>query len=470
MKLRGKERQTWIQNLNSLLQRGFESYLTVLDLFCGAGGLSLGFWARGFNVTGIDQSPDAVMTYARNLGEAHCLQLNDKTSLPRADIVIAGPPCQPWSRAGKGLGEQDEREGLSTVVRAVSELLPIAAVVENVPELARLGRRQCLDDFKTELVGLGYKVEERVLNSADYGVPQNRRRIFVTALLCHQTLDPPEPWPVPITVRDAIPGTCKRETAGARLLSDGMNAYVERYEQASGCRTPRDLYLDRSARTLTVRNLVGATGDMMRLRLPDGQRRMLTVREATRLQSFPDWFQFCGSVRSRFEQIGNAVPPLLALAVANSIQECVEIAGGAKQSKEQVYPVASSPTAAATMRANRRRDTTPERLLRSALHRRGWRFRVDLPVEGAARRVRPDIVFTRRRVAVFVDGCFWHSCPEHGQAPRKNASYWEPKLRRNAERDREDTDSLERSGWTVIRVWEHEPVPNAVAAIEAVLR
>lgn len=122
------------------------------------------------------------------------------------------------------------------------------------------------------------------------------------------------------------------------------------------------------------------------------------------------------------------------------------------------------------MRANRRRDTGPELRLRSALHRRGWRFRVDLQVRTGGRRVRPDIVFTRRRVAVFVDGCFWHDCPQHGQRPRANASFWDAKFRRNVERDRTDTDLLERSGWTVIRVWEHELICEAVETIEAVLR
>lgn len=121
------------------------------------------------------------------------------------------------------------------------------------------------------------------------------------------------------------------------------------------------------------------------------------------------------------------------------------------------------------MRANRRRDTVPELRVRSALHRRGWRFRVDLPVRTSDRSVRPDIVFTRRRVAVFVDGCFWHACPEHGKIPVANASYWEPKLRANAERDRANTRLLEESGWSVVRVWEHDHADDAVAAIESAL-
>jgi DNA (cytosine-5)-methyltransferase 1 len=95
-----------------------------------------------------------------------------------------------------------------------------------------------------------------------------------------------------------------------------MDAYVAKYEAASKCRRPRDLNLDHPSRTLTCRNLSGATGDMMRIRLEDGRRRRLDVREAARLQAFPDWFKFKGTTASQFRQIGNAVPPLLSLALA----------------------------------------------------------------------------------------------------------------------------------------------------------
>ena len=320
-----RERRTWLQNMHSLLDRETNMGLTVLDLFCGAGGLSLGFWARGFDVAGIDRNADSVETYTRNLGAASCAELNDETPLPHADVVIAGPPCQPWSRASKRLGQSDERDGLAIVARAVREIRPVAALIENVPDLARSRDRQHLDDFKEEIAALGYAVGEHLLNAADYGVPQTRRRVFVTAVAGSEPLDPPAPWSAKVTAREAIPGTFFREVSGARLLSEGMNDYIERYERASGCRRPRDLHLNQPARTLTVRNLAGATGAMMRLRLPDGRRRMLTVREAARLQSFPDWFRFRGSNRSRLEQIGNAVPPLLALAVAGAVKERVAV-------------------------------------------------------------------------------------------------------------------------------------------------
>lgn len=122
------------------------------------------------------------------------------------------------------------------------------------------------------------------------------------------------------------------------------------------------------------------------------------------------------------------------------------------------------------MKGNRKSGTGPERRLRTALHRRGHRFRILLPLTIEGVRVRPDIVFLRRRLAVFVDGCFWHCCPEHGTAPRVNLDYWRPKLERNRARDRLVNDALTSGGWTVVRVWEHGEVDAAVAAVEAWLR
>lgn len=108
------------------------------------------------------------------------------------------------------------------------------------------------------------------------------------------------------------------------------------------------------------------------------------------------------------------------------------------------------------MRRNRRRDSRPERAVRSALHRAGLRFRVDYPVRLEQRLVRPDVVFTRARLAVFVDGCFWHCCPDHGTEPRSNTGYWDAKLISNVQRDRAVDEALGAEGWLVIRAWEHE--------------
>jgi DNA mismatch endonuclease (patch repair protein) len=122
------------------------------------------------------------------------------------------------------------------------------------------------------------------------------------------------------------------------------------------------------------------------------------------------------------------------------------------------------------MRANRRTDTKPELALRHALHRLGYRYRKDyrLDLDGG-RRVRPDIAFTARKVAVFVDGCFWHACPEHGSKPRANEWYWGPKLIKNVERDRVNDAALILAGWTVVRLWEHVPVDEAVGTVVTAL-
>jgi DNA (cytosine-5)-methyltransferase 1 len=102
-----------------------------------------------------------------------------------------------------------------------------------------------------------------------------------------------------------------------------MDTYIAKYEKASHCINPRDLYLHKPARTLTCRNIAGSTGDMQRVKLADGRRRRISVREAARLQSFPDWFEFIGSETQQFYQIGNAVPPLLAFQLAESVKNCL---------------------------------------------------------------------------------------------------------------------------------------------------
>lgn len=119
------------------------------------------------------------------------------------------------------------------------------------------------------------------------------------------------------------------------------------------------------------------------------------------------------------------------------------------------------------MSANRRRDTSIELALRRALHARGFRFRVDFAPVNPRRRA--DVVFTSRRIAIFVDGCFWHGCPLHYVAPKTNAAFWEAKVDRNRERDRQADLELKLAGWTSLRIWEHVPVEDAVRAVESKL-
>ena len=121
------------------------------------------------------------------------------------------------------------------------------------------------------------------------------------------------------------------------------------------------------------------------------------------------------------------------------------------------YPYPSSPGRSANMAAIRRRDTRPELALRRALHGRGYRYRKDLRLDlDSGARVRPDIVFTARRVAVFVDGCFWHACPKHSNLPVNNRPFWRRKLSTNKKRDLLVIRTLRKTGWTVLRIWEHE--------------
>jgi DNA mismatch endonuclease (patch repair protein) len=122
------------------------------------------------------------------------------------------------------------------------------------------------------------------------------------------------------------------------------------------------------------------------------------------------------------------------------------------------------------MQANRRRDTRPELLIRRRLHRAGLRYRCDLRIDLPGTLVRPDIVFTRARVALFIDGCFWHSCPIHGIEPRTNSSYWSPKLQRNRERDAANSAALIDAGWLVVRAWEHEDPDDVVDSFIPLVR
>lgn len=126
---------------------------------------------------------------------------------------------------------------------------------------------------------------------------------------------------------------------------------------------------------------------------------------------------------------------------------------------------ASSPAVRRNMQANRGRDTKPEIAVRSRLHARGLRFRVDVPLDFDRRR-RADIVFTRVRLAVFIDGCYWHGCPQHFQRPKANAEFWLDKVSGNRRRDADTTALLRKSGWTVLRFWEHVD-PDEVAEIVA---
>lgn len=312
----------YVELINQKLRPHHSSDHLVLDLFAGCGGLALGFEAQGFKTVGFEMNADACATYEANLlGRCHQVVLSPNTPLSAASVIIGGPPCQPFSVGGYQMGLQDSRDGFPTFIAAISRIKPEIWLFENVRGLM-YKNKWYLDEILASLRKQGYIVEAKILNVVNYGVPQNRERIVVVG---HRgAFKFPTPLPYQVAAGEAVMDTALLAPENSKFLTANMDRYVANYEKASKCIIPRDLHLDRPARTLTCRNLAGATGDMMRIRLPDGRRRRLLVRESARLQSFPDWFQFIGNETSQYNQIGNAVSPLLAYFLAGSVREYLE--------------------------------------------------------------------------------------------------------------------------------------------------
>lgn len=312
----------YTDELNQILRPKCDNRVFVLDLFAGCGGLALGFEAQGFQTHGYEMVSDYANTYSKNLhGKCETVKLDTDYCFPSADIVIGGPPCQPFSVGGYQKGLEDSRDGFPTFIEAVKQAKPKLFLFENVRGLT-FRNKWYLDMIVTNLKTMGYVIDFRILNAKHYGVPQNRERLFVIGHKGGYS------WPKPlnylVTAGEALGEMATSVPPESKFLTPGMDKYVAKYEKASFCVNPRDLNLTKPARTLTCRNLAGATGDMQRIKLPDGRRRRLTVREAARLQSFPDWFEFVGTETNQFNMIGNAVPPMLSYHVAGSILECLK--------------------------------------------------------------------------------------------------------------------------------------------------
>ncbi len=310
------QRYMYIDQLH-LLKPATQGNPLVLDLFAGCGGLALGFEARGFETLGYEMDEDACATYNANLlGSCINTTLSPEFEFPSAKVVIGGPPCQPFSVGGLQKGIHDSRDGFPTFISAVKQAKPDVWLFENVRGLL-YRNKWYFDQVTEELESLGYLVSYQLMNAVDYGVPQNRERVICVG---HR-----KPFAFPtkhkrrVTAGEALGALAFDAPPDGKYLTPSQDKYVAKYEAASKCINPRDLHLDRPARTLTCRNLGGATGDMHRVLLPDGRRRRLTVREAARLQSFPDWFEFSGTEISQFKQVGNAVAPLFAYALADQV-------------------------------------------------------------------------------------------------------------------------------------------------------
>lgn len=313
---------TYADTLNTLLRPKSEAKPLVLDLFAGCGGLALGFESQGFETLGFEMDADCCATYRHNLhGDCMQIKLDPSYVFPKAQVVIGGPPCQPFSVGGHQNGIRDARDGFPAFISAVEQAKPDIWMFENVRGLM-YRNKDYLEAVIAELENLGYVVEFKLLNAVHHGVPQNRERVIVVG---HRgEFHYPVQQHQRITAGNALAELAIQVDGGSKFLTESMDLYVAKYEKASSCITPRDLHLDRPARTVTCRNLAGATGDMHRVVLPDGRRRRLTIREGARLQSFPDWFEFMGSETSSFNQIGNAVPPMLAYCIAGSFRDYLQ--------------------------------------------------------------------------------------------------------------------------------------------------
>ncbi|MGA5701803.1 very short patch repair endonuclease [Peterkaempfera bronchialis] len=188
-------------------------------------------------------------------------------------------------------------------------------------------------------------------------------------------------------------------------------------------------------------------------------------RGTRRIRAYLRWSQE-GETRERYVGEVDAATRAANLAQA---WETAHVAGYVITEPLPTDSWASSPASRAVMSANKGRDTKPEKLLRSALHRRGLRYRVGVRPVSDLRRT-ADVVFTKARVAVFVDGCYWHGCPEHHRPAKKGAAFWQEKIAGNQARDAETNEALRDAGWLVIRVWEHEDPEQAAQEVAEVVR
>jgi DNA (cytosine-5)-methyltransferase 1 len=485
----------------SLTKPAIIRMLCAIDLCSGPGGVTEGYKAAGIQVlAAADIDANARATYTSNHPEVEVfshdlLRLSPVTLLDRLalapgelDILTACVPCQTYSTLGRKYRRSDDRRNrlVHRVGEFVAVLKPRAVVMENVPPLADNLRFKRL---VARLRRLGYGVWFGVVDAADFGVPQRRHRLVMIALEGWHDKDvPPLSSGHPLlresitkqTVADAL-SIVEREASADDPLAKAKEDYsplVARriaaipHDGGSRASLPLDLKLacHTSMRTAAAGNVYG------RMRLNDVaptlttrcttpscgrflhpvENRAISLREAACLQTFPVDYVFKGGRMSIESQIGNAVPPRLARAIAVVVADALDRLPRA--------PDASSSETRRRMQRVRRRDTPAERELRSALHRRGLRFRVDAAPLPSLRR-RADVVFKSSKVAVFVDGCFWHGCPLHCTWPQTNAHWWKIKIARNRRRDADTDQQLANAGWLVVRAWEHEDLHRVAQVI-----
>lgn len=346
-----------------------ENQITVFDLFCGAGGLSEGFRQAGFKIiAGIDNDNDALTTFSNNFLEASAVSSDLSRSfcyrellIQNVDVVIGGPPCQGFSVAGKRLGNDPRNVLYRAFIGLISSLNPSAVVVENVPTILSLQQGEMAKAIVRDFGSLGYHTEVFTLTAADYGVPQNRRRTFFVGLKNGLRFH----IPAPTTAFTRI--TAEMAISDLPLLDISPGGEVLQYTTEPVNEYQREMRVGSEAiynhwavqhkqKTIDTIRLVPDGGNYKDLpeHLRDTRKvhiawtrmgsrkpcftidaghnhyfhykadRVPTVRECARIQSFPDYFRFYGKKTSQFRQVGNAVPPLLARAIALELKETLK--------------------------------------------------------------------------------------------------------------------------------------------------
>jgi DNA (cytosine-5)-methyltransferase 1 len=362
----------WVSSLqlsSTKIRLSMRKY-NVLDLFSGCGGLSKGFQDDGFHVSaGIDFDPIALKTFELNhngaqsfcedMGTLDVKKFLKKTNLGKIDVIVGGPPCQGFSISGKR-NIDDPRNGYyRSYFKFVDLLSPEVFVMENVPNLISMGKGAYKDQILELFKSLGYTVNFQVLLASNYGVPQNRKRVFFVGTKSKRNNFL---FPVAthgengndfITTKDAISDLPDTNLVdGSKYLYKPMTKYQRLIRQSSSGVFNHQL-TEHSEQTVKIISLVPDGGNFKNLpakyqsirnvniawtryasnkpsfTIDTGHRhhfhyeynRVPTVRESARLQSFPDSFIFTGSKTNQYKHVGNAVPPLLAKIIANNVRE-----------------------------------------------------------------------------------------------------------------------------------------------------
>lgn len=309
-------------------QRNTTKSISVVSLFSGCGGMDLGFvggfdfLGRRFGKTGFkiiwanEINPAACRTYKKNLGdyivEGDINEYLDK--LPDyADVVIGGFPCQDISINGKMLGIKGKRSSLYTaIVEAVDRIKPKVFVAENVGGLLLKKNSESLKKIMEDFNSLGYTISCELYHATDYGVPQTRERVFIVGTRKdYPKFEPPKPTcKTPITAKQAL--------ADLELMQENEEfSHIWSKANVSGEQGNRRLIADRPGYTMRAE----CHGN---IQFHYSLSRRISMREAARIQSFPDTFVFPCKLRETERQIGNAVPPVLAWHIAKSIKDVIE--------------------------------------------------------------------------------------------------------------------------------------------------